>query len=149
MGMRLKGAHGSLRGWGYGGGDSIQSGHQVWVVRQRQRSRPEWTKRDDEIRAVLLRSFPKIRDESSALCNGQRKRAGLWMRFIQLYWIQSGNNAGDGSSDHPFPDPGQVITLKDVADEMKISLAAAKSLRVRIERAGRGIRCDGRGVRRR
>jgi len=76
------------------------------------------------------------------------KRAGKWMRFIQLYWRQSGNNNGGFGRDE-FVESGQVITLRDLADEMKMSLEAAKSLRTRIVRAGQGVRCDGRGARRR
>ena len=108
---------------------------------------PEWTKSDAEIRKVLLRSFPKY-NENSRVGRTQRERAGLWIRFIQLYWKQSGKNNGGYGRDE-FVEPGQVITLKDLADEMNMSLAAAKSLRTRIVRAGHGVRCDGRGARRR
>ena len=122
------------------------SAHQTMKIATKPRKAPEWTKTDAGIRAVLLRSFPKLREDSS-VGRAQSKRAGVWMRFIQLYWRQSGTNNGGPGRDE-FVEPGR-ITLRDLADEMNISLEAAKSLRTRITRAGIGVRCDGCGARRR
>lgn len=141
MANDLRDSAGALRETGHGthgaysGSDGFVSAHQTMKIATKPRKTPEWTKHNAKIQAVLLRSFPKINDESSALCERQRKRAGVWMRFIQLYW-RCREEAG-------------VVTLKHIAQEMKISLAKAKDLRVRINRAGLGLRCDGRGSRKR
>jgi hypothetical protein len=49
---------------------------------------PEWAKHNDQIQALLLRSFPKLEIDPN-----QRNRAGRWARIIQLYyramWTQS------------------------------------------------------------
>jgi hypothetical protein len=133
--LRNTGTHiGSDMHDAYAGSDSFVSAHQTMKIAMKPRKTPEWTKTDAGIRAVLLRSFPKL-NEKSSVGRKQSKRAGMWMRFIQLYW-RAREEAG-------------TMTLAHIAQEMKISLEAAKSLRMRIVRAGQGVRCDGRGVRRR
>ena len=114
----------------YSGSDHFMRGHQTMKIATKPRKMPEWTKTDARIRAVLLRSHPKLREDSS-VGRTHAKRAGVWARFIQLYWRD------------------ERRTLLHIAQDMGMSLEAAKSLRTRIVRAGQGVRCDGCGARRR
>lgn len=62
---------------------SFMVGHQVKRIRSRHDGRkvPAWSTNDEAVRKLLLRSFPKL-----ATNDLQRRRAGRWMRVIQLYF---------------------------------------------------------------
>lgn len=100
----------------------MDHGHQITTLGNRQRDRdiPEWTKHDEQIQKMLLRSFPKLRTNED-----QRYKAGQWMRFIQLYWRRYSSR--------------QIIM-----EEMMLTANQLKSLRSKIVRAGNGLPTDGR-----
>ena len=47
----------------------------------RMRRVPVWALDDVKLREVLLKTFPKLQTDEK-----QRKRAGLWLQIIHLYW---------------------------------------------------------------
>lgn len=59
----------------------MTGGHRLLKMRRYQRSVPEWARSDEEVRKLLLRSFPKLQDNDL-----QRKRAAVWTRVIHLYF---------------------------------------------------------------
>jgi hypothetical protein len=120
--------------------ESILDGHQVIAIRVNRKRPPAWTQNDEQVRAVLLRSFPKMHTDRV-----HRKRAGTWMRFIHLYWRYRGD--GGSMMSQRFVEPNKVYTQRDIAKELKITLAQLKSLRTRIVRAGKGLPTDGRAAR--
>lgn len=82
---------------------------------------PEWSKNDQEIQQILLRSFPKLdRDEV------QRQRASRWIRVIYLHyrlcWVHS-----------------------QIAEEMGLTEAQVRRIIHSIRRAAAGKRADGTG----
>jgi hypothetical protein len=121
--------------------DRFMTGHQVLLIRMHPRKLRAWTANNATVQEVLLRVFPKLREDDR-----QREAAGRWARFIQLYWRVSGRG---GAIHDRLAEPDGVYTLKDVAAEMGISYEQAKSLKTRILRAAEGRRCDGTGERRR
>lgn len=96
--------------------DSFTTGHQIIVVRSKERIDPEWSKSDEEIRKILLRTFPSL--DSNAR---QRASAGRWMRVIQLYYRKH-------------------MTEGQIAGEIGVSVRTVNQLIYRINRAGRGER---------
>ena len=42
---------------------------------------PEWSLNDEQVKALLLKSFPKLATDAK-----QRERAGRWLQIIQLYY---------------------------------------------------------------
>jgi DNA-directed RNA polymerase specialized sigma24 family protein len=75
---------------------------------------PEWATDDKQVKELLLRSFPKLKEDPA-----QMQRAGRWAQVIHLYfrmgWTQS-----------------------QIADEMNISQAAVNSMLRSISRARNG-----------
>src|SRR5579863_3596510 len=65
----------------FDGKDNFMSAHRILKVRRHKRIVPEWVFNDKKIKEVLLKSFPKLREDET-----QRIRAGRWMRVIQLYF---------------------------------------------------------------
>lgn len=63
------------------GRDGFMSGHQILKVRRREKKTPEWVLNDDEVRKLLRKVFPKLDSDLT-----QRRRAGRWIRVIQLYF---------------------------------------------------------------
>jgi hypothetical protein len=123
---------------------------------------PDWAKDDATVREVLLRVFPRMNDKTSSQYQKQRERAGIWMRFIQIYWRcgQADKTAGF-EKDENGKAIGVVVSvnshgLQGFVDDVngdrhgkpKMTLAKAKALRNRILRAGSGLRTDGSGARR-
>ena len=90
------------------------------AAHQRRMARvPEWANSDTEVRALLLRSFPKLKTDLA-----QKKRAALWSKVIFLYWRELWGGV-------------------DIAKEMKIPASMVYETIKRIKRAGAGLRTDG------
>lgn len=86
---------------------------------------PGWARDDAQVQAVLLKSFPKLKDDPI-----QRQRAGRWIQIIHLYYRMS-------------------WTQNKIAEEMGISLNLLKYYLTAIRRAASGKTVDGieRGIR--
>lgn len=109
----------------FDGSDSFMTGgHQI--IRPRgaagerarpyaHRQRPAWTKSDEKIKALLLKSFPKLQTNVR-----QRKAAARWMRVIYLYH-RTGFSKGQ------------------IAQELGESVGAVKMIIIRINRAAKGL----------
>jgi hypothetical protein len=134
----------------FDGSESYMSGHQMLKVRRNEsRKVPEWVKSNEGIQKVLMRSFPKMNERNregypTSQANKQREQAGVWVRFIQLYWRAREPRVREVRASGTC-----VITQQDIATEMRMTLGQLKSLRTRIIRAGQGVRTDGRGERKR
>lgn len=65
----------------------VNAGHQIiksaGATRHETRvsNLPEWATDDKQVQALLLRSFPKLKQDPV-----QRQRAGKWAQIIQLYY---------------------------------------------------------------
>ena len=109
----------------FAGSDAfMQGGHQI-INSNRANAGParknsEWAKSDKIVQNLLFNIFPKL-----AKNENQRKRAGKWLRIIQLYH-RSGFSAGD------------------VAAEMKITRTSVKGILRHIRLALKGLPLDGR-----
>jgi hypothetical protein len=106
-------------------GDKISQGmgFQIKNIRREDKQPQEWTRTKAGIQKVLLTAFPKLLIDAK-----QRKKAGRWAQFIQLYF-QLG------------------WTESEVAGELETKLSTVHSLRRNIVRASRGLRADGSGPR--
>jgi hypothetical protein len=105
--------------------DSFITGHQVKRIRSLHDGRkvPDWSTNDEAVRNLLLRSFPKL-----AINELQRKRAGRWMRVIQLYFRSKKSR-------------------RETADEMGESENVVRMLVRSIKLAQKGWRTNGTGKR--
>jgi hypothetical protein len=113
---------GELRHNHFDGSDPFMTGgHQILKIRRQKRETPEWTKNDEEIKKLLLRSFPSLKTNAF-----QRAGAARWTRFIHLYYRIG-------------------MTCGQIGEEMKISFDSAQNLSRRIARASRGIKANGAG----
>ena len=92
----------------YSGSDHFMRGHQTMKIATKPRKTPEWTKTDARIRAVLLRSHPKLREDSSV---------GRTHASAQVC-----------GSLHSALSADERRTLLHIAQDMGMSLEAAKSL---------------------
>lgn len=101
----------------------MTTGHQILTTRSHERSTPAWAMDDLKIRAILLKSFPKLKDTTSK----DAERAGRWARIIHLYFRMKRTH-------------GQI------AEEMSLSYDSVRALVRSIKRAFEGRRCDGSGV---
>lgn len=111
---------GELRHSHFDGSDPFMTGgHQIIKIRRIKREPPEWTKNDEAIQTLLLRSFPKLKKNAR-----QRERAARWVRFIHLYYRMG-------------------MTHGQVAAEMHISTNDVRHLRYRISNVSKGKRADG------
>ena len=104
------------------GDDAFIAGHQIKKIRRQKRPTPEWARHQKQIRGILLRSFPKLNTSQK-----QRKRAGRWVRIIQLYYVQG-------------------FTYTQVAAELGETAQCTRSAIQHISNAARGCRPDGSGI---
>jgi hypothetical protein len=104
------------------GNDQFMRGHQIIKIRHISRDIPEWTKTDEGIQQVILRSFPKMNSDSR-----QRNRAGRWALIIHLYFRMQESRTF-------------------IAEEMGLKPNTVNTLINNIKRAGAGRRADGRGM---
>lgn len=102
----------------------MSSGHQVKRRRSGQnRATPAWVKSSQQVQALLLRSFPRLKTDPK-----QRWRAARWARVIHLYFTLM----------LPF---GQV--LEEIGTTRNTLLALLRSIR----RVSENLRADGSGRR--
>lgn len=117
------------------GDDGFMRAHQIKKIRTRERDIPAWTLNDAEVRKVLLRAFPSMRNsrvsiplrpskkKSRQASRSIAQRAGRWMRIIHLYYrVQMSNS--------------------QIAKEMNEKLNAVKMTLKSIRRVARGQRTD-------
>ncbi len=102
-----------LRGF-LDGNDSFMTGHQVIKMRQGNRETPVWATSNKRIQEILLRSFPNLKSNPK-----QRAGAARWALFIQLYFRYH-------------------MTRKQTAEQMGISVVAARDLARNIRRSAAG-----------
>ncbi len=100
----------------------VQRGHQVLKPRLGSHNSPEWTENNKIVGAVLLRSFPHMRDRTSKKYPQHDMKARRWLRVINLYFRLG-------------------MTEKQVAEEPSnvdwgLTPKKVKSLAYAIERAG-------------
>lgn len=61
--------------------DPFMQAHRIIKVRQYNREIPDWAMNDVEVRALLLRSFPKLNSSAT-----QRALAARWASVIYMYY---------------------------------------------------------------
>ena len=114
----LRDTYGELRGVVDGTG-GFMNGHQIINSNRARggfkRAEASWAHDDKAVRALLIKSFPKLETDSR-----QRSRAGRWMRVIQLYH-RFGHSYGD------------------VAEEMGLTVAAIKTILQRMRHDIKGV----------
>lgn len=111
------------------GSDTFFEGHRI--IKQRRgnagnktgvpRTCPDWAKDNAKIRALLLRSFPKLLTDEK-----QRLKAGRWARVIQMYYRSQ-------------------MTHGQICNELDLTLPTILSMIRNIDRVVKGKRADGRG----
>jgi hypothetical protein len=101
---------------GKGGG-----GHQIVGPRKRKRQVPLWAQNTEKIKAILIRSFPKLKTDLK-----QRARAARWARVIHLYYRLG-------------------WTYTQVAEELEMKPGNLHNMTVSIRRAANGLRANGTG----
>lgn len=103
------------------GDQAFMNGHQIIRIRRPRRRVPQWTFEDNKIRALLLKTFPKLATDAD-----QRKRAGRWARVIQLYFRAK-------------------KSYRETAEEMGEKPRTVEMIVRSIYRVSKGKRADGRG----
>lgn len=103
------------------GSDGFMEGHQIKKIRMMERPIPVWAKNDAAVQALLLKSFPRLKNNPK-----HRKGAARWMRVIQLYFRMQKTH-------------GQV------AKELKISLNKVRMIIRAIKWVAAGKRANGTG----
>lgn len=122
----LRNTNGELRSLRiFAGSDSFMKGGHRIINSNRARVGParknaDWSKSNKKVQSLLLRVFPKMGTNDA-----QRKRAGRWLRIIQLYF-RSGYSYGD--------------TAIEINEKKKF----VQNVLYRINRALHGLPCDGR-----
>jgi hypothetical protein len=111
---------GELRGK-FDSNSTFMTGHRIIKVRSHKRRIPDWAVNDKEIQKFLVRSFPYLNVDT-----GQRRRAGRWARFINLYFRLN-------------------KTRSQIADEMNMTYQAVDSLCRAVKRAANNFKANGRG----
>lgn len=101
--------------------DVFTSGHQILKVRGKEKSCPEWAKYDDQTRGLLCLMFPKLK-----VNDNQRKRAGLMLRVIRLYYREN-------------------YTRKQVSEETGKNYNTVRMILRQIQNASKLLRADGSG----
>lgn len=96
--------------------DGFIKGHSVKGPRRTSRRVPAWAKSEERIRAILRKSFPKWEENPV-----QRKRAGIWARLIQLFFVTG-------------------MTRGQVAEEMNLDYGKVKDTIRSIKRVVKGYR---------
>lgn len=99
----------------------VVGGHQMSDIRRKERPVPVWTKNDSEVRAVLLRAFPRLETDGR-----QRQSAARWLRIIYLYFRLQ-------------------YTHRQTAAEMGLTPSVVTSVTRSIRRVASGRRADGSG----
>jgi hypothetical protein len=108
----------------FDGDDSFMTaGHQRTNLRTRERTVPDWTRSNKEVRKVLLRSFPKLLADPQ-----QRLQAARWARVIHLYFRMH-------------------YTYKQVSAELDKTPKSIESIIRSIKRVADGRRANGNGLR--
>jgi hypothetical protein len=102
-------------------GNRHRGGHQIVGPRRRKRSVPAWARSNEKIKAILLRSFPKLKTHP-----GQRVRAARWARIIHLYFRMQ-------------------WTYTQVAEELVMKPANLHNMTTSIRRAAAGKRANNTG----
>ena len=93
----------------------MTNGHQVIRPRRAyKKDHPAWTKSDEKIKQILLRSFPKLQTNSK-----QRLAAARWLRIIHMYY-----RVGE--------------TIGTIAAELHQKVGTIKRVLVSIKRAATG-----------
>jgi hypothetical protein len=108
-----------LRGQLDGQDPFMTGGHQVIRPRRSDRRTPDWATTNKKIRAILLRSFPKLKTHPV-----QRIRAGRWAQIIQLYYRAH-------------------LSKKQIAEQLKLSYNAVRMIVRNINRAANGKKANG------
>jgi hypothetical protein len=104
------------------GNDSfIAGGHRIVKLRQRRRVIPEWTRSNEKIKEVLLRSFPLLETDPK-----QRSGAARWARIIHLFFRLQ-------------------YTYRQTAAELGMTFYAVRQATIYIRRVAAGIWSNGRG----
>lgn len=104
------------------GEDPFHHGHQIIQERRVSKKMPEWTKSDHKIQALLLRSFPQLKESTT-----HRLRAARWATVIHLYFRIG-------------------LTYGQVAEEMDLTPKQVADILLRINRVSRGEKANGTGV---
>ena len=105
-----------------GGNDSfVAGGHRIVKLRQRRRIIPEWTRSDEKIQEVLLRSFPLLQTDPK-----QRTKAARWASIIHFYFRLQ-------------------YTYRQTAAELGMTFYAVRQATIYIRRVAQGIWSNGRG----
>ncbi len=94
----------------------MTGGHRLLKMRRHQRSVPAWVHDENDIREMLLKIFPKLKNDD----NRQRQRAAVWARVIHLYFRLG-------------------YTESYIAGEMETSISRIRSLVRSIKRAEMGV----------
>lgn len=101
----------------------MSRGHSIIKIRKgwRKKQVPEWATNDRSIQALVLRSFPKLKSD-----NEQRRRAGRWVRVINLYFRMG-------------------WTRGQIADELETTPTIIRSIVQAIRRVAAGRKANGTG----
>ena len=108
--------YGELRGRFDGSDPFMTGGHQIIKQRTGDRRTPDWARSDKNVRAILIRAFPKLKTDGL-----QRARAARWATVIQLYYRMH-------------------LTRSQLAEHLKMSLKNTRRLIERIQAASKGRR---------
>lgn len=100
----------------------VGGGHQIVKPRQYKKTIPAWANNNDEIRKIVIRSFPKWDSDDK-----QRTRAARWVRVIQLYFRMG-------------------YTYVQAAEEMGLFPKQIKDIICRVRRVSVGKRANGTGL---
>lgn len=107
--------YGELRHSMDGSDPFMTGGHQVISPRRAyKKDHPAWTKSDEKIKQILLRSFPKLQTDRR-----QRLAAARWLRIIHMYY-----RVGE--------------TIGTIALELHQKVGTVKRVLVSIKRAAKG-----------
>lgn len=101
--------------------DQFMTGHGVVKVRTYKRAVPKWTRNDKAVRALILRSFPKMNTDSA-----QRNAAARWASVIHLYFRMG-------------------YTASQVAEEIGSTTMKIEFVIRSIHRVSKGLRANGTG----
>ena len=100
------------------GDDTFFKGHRIIKQRRGNRECPDWAYSTVKLRALLLKSFPKLLTNKK-----QRASAGRWARVIQMYFKSQ-------------------MTHGQIASELHVGLNTVLMLIRAIKLAARGVRTD-------
>jgi hypothetical protein len=107
-----------LRGYLDGQDTFMTGGHQLIKPRHSDRQTPDWAATNSKIRAILLRSFPKLKTHPI-----QRKRAARWAEVIQLYYRMH-------------------LSKRQIAEQLTMNYSTVRTLVRNINRAANGRKAN-------